>query len=75
VRLDDGKPSRMTTDRRGLDGGRIAACAGPWRISGAWWDAAPWNRDEWDITLQDGATYRLFHARESGNWFLDGVID
>jgi protein ImuB len=75
VRLDAGKPSRLTTDRRGLDGGRIDMCAGPWRTSGAWWDSQIWNRDEWDVTLQDGATYRLFHERESGNWFLDGVVD
>jgi protein ImuB len=75
VRLDNGKPSRLTTDRRGVDGGRIDMCAGPWRTSGAWWDAELWNRDEWDVTLASGETYRLFHDRESGNWFLDGVVD
>jgi protein ImuB len=75
VRLEQGKPSRVTTDRRGLDGGAIAMCAGPWRTSGAWWDSALWNRDEWDVTLTGGATYRLFHERESGNWFLDGIVD
>jgi protein ImuB len=75
VRLDAGKPSRLTTDRRGLDGGPIETCAGPWRTSGAWWDSALWNRDEWDVTLTGGATYRLFHERESGNWFLDGLVD
>jgi protein ImuB len=75
VRLDQGKPSRLTTDRRGLDGGPIQRCAGPWRSSGAWWDSDLWNRDEWDITLTGGATYRLFHDRESGNWFLDGIVD
>jgi protein ImuB len=50
-------------------------CAGPWRTSGAWWDSALWHRDEWDVTVQDGATYRVFHDRESGNWFLDGIVD
>ena len=75
VRIEDGKPTRLTTDRRGLAGGRVAACAGPWRTSGAWWDSDVWNRDEWDVTLAEGGTYRLFHDRESGSWFLDGVID
>ena len=75
VRLDQGKPSRITTDRRGLDGGPIEMCAGPWRSSGAWWDSDLWNRDEWDVTLASGETYRLFHERESGNWFLDGIVD
>jgi protein ImuB len=75
VRLESGKPGRLTTDRRGLSGGRVATCAGPWRTSGAWWDSALWNRDEWDVTLAAGETYRLFHDRESGNWFLDGIVD
>jgi protein ImuB len=75
VRIEQGKPSRLTTDRRGLDGGSIATCAGPWRSSGAWWDSDLWNRDEWDVTLASGETYRLFHERESGNWFLDGIMD
>jgi protein ImuB len=75
VRLDEGKPSRVAVDRRGMTGGRIEACAGPWRTSGAWWDSDVWNRDEWDVTLASGETYRLFHERDSGNWFLDGVVD
>jgi protein ImuB len=75
MRLEDGKPVRITTDRRGVAGGRITTCAGPWRTSGAWWDSHLWNRDEWDITLAEGETYRAFQDRESGNWFLEGVID
>jgi protein ImuB len=75
MRLEDGKPVRVTTDRRGLAGGRITTCAGPWRTSGAWWDSQLWNRDEWDITLAEGETYRAFQDRESGNWFLDGILD
>jgi protein ImuB len=75
VRLEAGVPLRVTTDRRGLTGGRIARCAGPWRTSGAWWDSQIWNRDEWDVTLDAGETYRLFHDRESDHWYLDGTID
>jgi protein ImuB len=75
VRIEAGSPVRVTTDRRGLAGGRVAKCAGPWRTSGAWWDSHLWNRDEWDVTLAEGETYRLFHDRESGNWFLDGIVD
>ncbi len=37
VHVENGKPSRVTTDRRGLSGGRVEQCAGPWRTSGAWW--------------------------------------
>jgi protein ImuB len=74
VQVDEGKPSRVVIDRRGLNGGRIATCAGPWRTSGAWW-ARGWDRDEWDVSLDDGATYRLFRDRSGDHWFVDGVVD
>jgi protein ImuB len=78
VRVEEGKPARMTTDRRGLSGGRVRTCAGPWRTSGAWWiegGAGPWDRDEWDVTVNDDATYRLFRERDTNAWFVDGIID
>ena len=75
VQLDAGKPSRVVVDRRGLAGGPVSACAGPWRTSGTWWDDGTWNRDEWDVVLHGGETYRLFHDRDSGHWFVDGVLD
>jgi hypothetical protein len=37
VRVDDGRPVRVTTDRRGITGGAIVQAAGPWRTSGEWW--------------------------------------
>jgi hypothetical protein len=37
VRVDDGRPVRLTTDRRGVTGGAIVQSAGPWRTSGEWW--------------------------------------
>jgi len=52
---------------------RVVACAGPWRVSGEWWDRRAWQRDEWDVALSDGALCRL--ARERGAWLLDGVYD
>ena len=91
VQVEDGRPVRVTTDRRGLDGGRIEKCAGPWRTSGEWWadtrsggsgrpggaggENTPWDRDEWDVTASDGATYRIFRARDANAWFIDGVLD
>jgi protein ImuB len=108
VSVADGKPARVTIDRRGLSGGGVAGCAGPWRTSGGWWTGngdqgsgirdqgsgikntpvldpqspspaprslAQWDRDEWDVTLTDGATYRLFRARDTERWFVDGVVD
>jgi protein ImuB len=34
-----------------------------------------WDRDEWDITLSDGATYRVFRDRVSSAWFVEGTYD
>ena len=34
-----------------------------------------WDRDEWDVALTDGPTYRLFRERHSDRWFLEGVVD
>ena len=79
VSLEAGKPARVTTDRRGLSGGGVEMCAGPWRTSGAWWEeSAPgtsWDRDEWDVSLRDGGTYRLFRERTADHWFIDGIVD
>jgi protein ImuB len=81
VRVEAGKPVRVMTDRHGLTGGHVTAFAGPWRTSGNWWLEQPdntreaWDRDEWEVTLSDGATYRVFRERESNGWFVEGVLD
>ena len=36
---------------------------------------AAWNRDEWDVSLSDGAMYRVFRDRETGAWFIDAIVD
>jgi protein ImuB len=34
-----------------------------------------WDRDEWDVTLNDGASYRVFMDRRTGSWFIDAICD
>jgi len=78
VTVDRGTPIRVTSDRRGLNGGKVEAHAGPWRASGGWWihdRVTSWERDEWDVTLSDGATYRVFRERDTDAWFIEGVVD
>jgi protein ImuB len=101
VAVMDGRPVRVTTDRRGFAGGTVVSCAGPWRTSGHWWaeeseeagragqagratnqthpthvtHQTPWDRDEWDVALGDGAGYRVFRDRETDRWFIDAVMD
>ena len=36
-------------------------------------DADPWQRDEWDIALSDGALYRIYC--EPAGWFVEGSYD
>ena len=112
VAVADGRPVRVTTDRRGFTGGSVVRASGPWRTSGEWWaaasresgglghaggacgetavsvssassvpvphsshQAARWNRDEWDVSLSDGAMYRIFQDRETEGWFIDAIVD
>jgi len=74
VRVTDNRPEYVAVDRRGMSGGGIESCAGPWRTAGDWWREG-WDRDEWDVTVRGGTTYRLFRARDTDRWFVDGVVD
>jgi protein ImuB len=53
--------------------GKVIDLAGPWRTSGEWWTVDPWQRDEWDVALSDGALYRLYCS--PGGWFVEGSYD
>ena len=61
--------------------GAVTAAAGPWRVSGDWWDES-FSREEWDVALatQPGpaaasAAFRLFLDRLRGEWFVEGELD
>jgi protein ImuB len=91
----DGRPVRVTTDRRGFAGGGVTACVGSWRTSGEWWEegagqagqagqagragqaggTGAWDRDEWDVALNDGAVYRIFRDRSTDAWFIEAIVD
>jgi protein ImuB len=86
VVVNEGRPVRVQIDRQGFSSGAILEAAGPWRTSGNWWDTPgprqkseqgsnAWDRDEWDVAMNDGTLYRLVVEREVGQWFLEGVID
>lgn len=75
VAIERGRPVAIAIDRRGMPGGAVERAAGPWRTSGAWWQGARWDRDEWDVSLADGTLCRLYRDRVADSWFLDGVID
>jgi protein ImuB len=54
--------------------GAVTAAAGPWRVSGDWWDSA-FSREEWDVALAGGAAFRVFRDRLCGEWYVEGELD
>jgi protein ImuB len=71
VELEHNRPIRITAS--GIHG-KILNAAGPWRTSGDWWTTTPWNRDEWDIALSNGALYRIYREPDR-RWFIEGTYD
>jgi protein ImuB len=72
VRVEREQPAQVTAP--GVRGNVLAA-AGPWRSAGEWWMETGWARDEWDVSLSDGALYRLYWDLRARGWFVDGVYD
>ncbi|HVV15949.1 MAG TPA: DNA polymerase Y family protein [Polyangia bacterium] len=58
---------------------RVLIAAGPYRLSGEWWqDSASggsWAREYWDVHASDGAVYRLHRDARDGRFYLDGYYD
>ena len=77
VTLEQGRPVRVTTDRRGFSGGHVERCEGPWRSSGDWWQPwSSWNCDEWDVTLERRRVVSPLAGRATtGQWSLNGLVD
>ena len=60
--------------------GSVVECAGPWKASGEWFTSTPWDREEWDLGLNDGGIYRAYSAKsvqreQDRDWFLEGSYD
>jgi hypothetical protein len=78
VSTSHGVPARVVVRAHAMRGGRVRVCAGPWRTSGGWWDPAQksgWDRDEWDVELEDGSVCRLVRQRATGQWEIEGTYD
>jgi protein ImuB len=73
VQTRDGRPIRVL-GAAGL-AATVVTSAGPWRLSGHWWDSEAWARDEWDVELTDHTVWRLSHDRRTDAWFLDALYD
>jgi protein ImuB len=69
---------------------RVLISAGPYRLSGEWWQPAAaaaaageandegpggWAHEYWDVHASDGAVYRLHRDARDGRFYLDGYYD
>ena len=53
--------------------GQIVDQAGPFLLSGNWWDEKSWARAEYDLQLESAELVRTHEAE--GKWKLDGIYD
>ena len=54
---------------------RIVTARGPLRLEGEWWAPAPFARDYYEVTTDDGGRYWLYRDRVDGRLYLHGVLD
>jgi protein ImuB len=70
VELTAGRPGRIAgPELRGL----VAACRGPWRESGDWWQEVSWAQETWQVELAEGGLYQL--AQGAAGWAVEGMWD
>lgn len=70
VEVADGRPVRVSFRSAAK---RVRQWAGPFRLSGHWWEAASWAVEEWDVGLENGGRYRL--GRRGPDWTVEGCYD
>ena len=77
VSVERGRPVQVAIDRRGMPGGPVARSAGPWRTSGEWVDPRARSLGSRRVGHRtgDGTICRLFQQRDTGTWFVEGVMD
>ncbi len=70
VRLSDGRPAALES---ALGNTAIGDSAGPFRLSGDWWDRQAWETEEWDVAVAGGGLYRLSRRRHT--WRIEGCYE
>jgi protein ImuB len=70
VQIRNGRPASLESS---TVHGIIHECAGPYRLSGNWWDTEAWQQEEWDVALAEGGLYRL--SRHEAIWKIEGCYD
>ena len=64
-----GRPVAMLRRRRLL---KLRDCAGPWELSGLWWDdRQAWRLQCWDLCLEEGWLCQV--GGDGEQWWLEGI--
>jgi protein ImuB len=71
VRLFGAVPAHLTARGRSCE---VVRAAGPYRLSGEWWDREAWGVEEWDVELAGGSGLMRLARRRAG-WSVEGVYD
>ncbi len=69
VQLANGRPTQLDSP---IISGPIQQCAGPYLLSGHWWDREEWRTEEWDVAME-GGLYRL--SRHNQRWLVEGCYE
>jgi protein ImuB len=70
VETEHGAPMSL---RSAIASGVVGQRAGPFRLSGEWWDVERWQIEEWDVELCEGGMFRLSRSREG--WRVEGAYE
>ncbi len=70
VRVHEGRPISVKSS---AVRGALRNCAGPYRLSGNWWDSECWQQEEWDVAFAQGGLYRL--SRQQTDWKIEGCYE
>jgi protein ImuB len=70
VLLNENKPVHLRA--AGIEG-EIVMQAGPYPLSGNWWDEHAWARVEWDVEVANGPVLRCHSS--NGRWAVGGIYD
>jgi len=55
--------------------GPVRIAGGPWYANGDWWTQRQYDREEWDVALQNDRLFRIFRDLQSTAWFVEGNYD
>src|SRR6185436_570781 len=74
ITRENGGETRIESIRgEGDIDGSVRVAAGAWRVEEGWWAPVPTAREYWDVEMEKGTMYRVFHGGGDA-WFVDAAL-